>query len=44
MSKFVKVDYIPNQTKITAANLNAIQDELIRLSSSTGVAGPEGPM
>ena len=43
MSKFVKVNYVPNQTKITASNLNAIQDELIRLNSVSGVAGPQGP-
>lgn len=46
MSTFNKVNYVPNKTKITAENLNAIQDELIRLGSSSsegGVAGPQGP-
>lgn len=43
MSKFVKVNYVSNQTKITAANLNAIQDELIRLDSVSGIEGPQGP-
>lgn len=47
MSKFVKVNYVANQTKITAENLNAIQDEIVRLGQSSaegGVAGPMGPM
>ena len=50
MTTFNKVTYVPNKTKITADNLNAIQDELLRLGSSTGEggiagpAGPEGPM
>lgn len=46
MTTFTKVTYVPNKTKITADNLNAIQDELIRLGSSTGeggIAGPAGP-
>ena len=46
MTTFTKVTYVPNKTKITADNLNAIQDELIRLGSSTGeggIAGPQGP-
>lgn len=46
MTTFTKVNYVPNKTKITADNLNAIQDELIRLGSSTGeggIAGPAGP-
>lgn len=46
MTTFNKVTYIPNKTKITADNLNAIQDELLRLGSSTdegGIAGPQGP-
>ncbi len=46
MTTFTKVNYVPNKTKITADNLNAIQDELIRLGSSTGeggIAGPQGP-
>lgn len=46
MSTFTKVTYVPNKTKITADNLNAIQDELLRLGSSSsegGVAGPQGP-
>lgn len=46
MATFNKVTYVPNKTKITADNLNAIQDELIRLGSSTdegGIAGPQGP-
>lgn len=46
MANFQKVTYVPNQTKITAENLNDIQDELIRLGSSStegGIAGPQGP-
>lgn len=46
MTTFTKITYVPNKTKITADNLNAIQDELIRLGSSTGeggIAGPAGP-
>lgn len=46
MTTFTKITYVPNKTKITADNLNAIQDELIRLGSSTGeggIAGPQGP-
>ena len=46
MTTFTKVTYVPNKTKITADNLNAIQDELIRLGSSAGeggIAGPQGP-
>lgn len=46
MTTFNKVTYVPNKTKITADNLNAIQDELIRLGSSSsegGIAGPQGP-
>ena len=47
MTTFTKITYVPNKTKITADNLNAIQDELIRLGSSTGeggIAGPTGPI
>lgn len=42
---FKKINYVANQTKITASNLNAIQDELIRLDSiaNNGVVGPQGP-
>lgn len=47
MSNFNKVIYVPNKTKITADNLNAIQDEIVRLGSSSGeggVTGPQGPV
>lgn len=43
MTTFTKITYVPNKTKITADNLNAIQDELIRLGSSTGEGGIAGP-
>lgn len=38
---FEKVEYLSKKTKITAKNLNDIQDELIRLENN-GV-GPQGP-
>lgn len=43
MNTFNKVTYVSNKTKITADNLNEIQDELIRLGSSTGEGGIAGP-
>ena len=47
MAKFNKITYVPNRTKITADNLNDIQDELIRVGTlvdqNNGVAGPQGP-
>ena len=35
---FEKVEYIHNQTIISAQNMNDIQDELIRITSDTYVA------
>ena len=46
MTTFNKVTYVSGKTKITATNLNEIQDEIIRLGSSSGeggIAGPPGP-
>ena len=39
---FQKVNYESGVTKITAKNLNDIQDEIIRLQNVTGPQGPQG--
>lgn len=39
---FQKVNYESKVTKITAKNLNDIQDEIIRLQNMTGPQGPQG--
>lgn len=39
---FQKVNYVSKQTKITAKNLNDIQDEILRLQNITGEQGPQG--